>query len=58
MTTNSKNISTRFSWRIILQAGSGTLKGKSPYDFIRAIWNTEPERFLIDPNQFTVGLNS
>lgn len=35
-----------------------TLKGKSPYDFVRAIWTMEPERFIINPNQFTVGLNN
>ena len=34
-----------------------TLKGKSPYDFIRAMWTSEPERFIIDPNHFTMGLN-
>jgi hypothetical protein len=34
-----------------------TLKGKSPYDFIRSIWIQEPGRFTIDPNHFTVGLN-
>ena len=32
-----------------------TLKGKSPYDFIRAVWTTEPERFIINPNQFAMG---
>ncbi len=35
-----------------------TLKGKSPYDFIKSVWEMEPERFTINPNQFTVGLNS
>ena len=35
-----------------------TLKGKSPYDFIRTIWTMAPERFTIDPNYFTVGLNT
>jgi transposase-like protein len=35
-----------------------TLKGKSPYDFIRSIWAQEPERFTVDPNHFTMGLNS
>jgi len=29
-----------------------TLKGKSPYDFIKAIRITEPERFMADPNHF------
>jgi hypothetical protein len=35
-----------------------TLKGKSPYDFIKAVWTTEPERFIIDPGHFNVGLNT
>ena len=35
-----------------------TLKGKSPYDFIRNIWTMEPERFIFDPNHFNVGLNN
>ena len=35
-----------------------SLKGKSPYDFIRTIWTTDPERFIIHPNHFTVGLNN
>ena len=35
-----------------------TLKGKSPYDFIRSIWELEPQRFVVDPNHFTVGLNT
>jgi IS30 family transposase len=35
-----------------------TLKGKSPYDFIRSIWERDPERFTFNPNQFTVGLNT
>lgn len=35
-----------------------TLKGRSPYDFIRNIWTMEPERFIFDPNHFNVGLNT
>lgn len=35
-----------------------TLKGKSPYEFVRAVWAIEPERFHVDPNYFTVGLNT
>jgi transposase InsO family protein len=35
-----------------------TLKGKSPYDFIRNIWTLEPERFTSNPNHFNVGLNT
>lgn len=34
-----------------------TLKGKSPYDFIRNLWTLEPEKITHDPNHFTVGLN-
>lgn len=34
-----------------------TLKGKSPCDFIKAAWTTEPERFIANPNHFRVGLN-
>ena len=34
-----------------------TLKGKSPYEFVRAVWAIEPERFHVDPSHFTVGLN-
>ncbi len=26
-----------------------TLKGKSPYDFIKAVWATGPERFIANP---------
>lgn len=33
------------------------LKGKSPYEFVRAVWAIEPERFHVDPNHFIVGLN-
>ena len=35
-----------------------TLKGKSPYDFIRNIWTLEPDRFICNPNRFNVGLNT
>lgn len=35
-----------------------TLKGKSPYDFIKAVWTTEPERFITNPDHFNVGLNT
>lgn len=35
-----------------------TLKGKSPYDFIKNIWTLEPDRFIVDPNHFNVGLNT
>ena len=34
-----------------------TLKGKSPYDFIKEVWQEEPERFITDSNHFNVGLN-
>jgi IS30 family transposase len=32
-----------------------TLKGKSPYEFIQAIWSREPERFTAEPNHFNMG---
>jgi len=35
-----------------------TLKGKSPYDFIRSIRAIAPDRFCFDPNHFIMGLNS
>ena len=35
-----------------------TLKGKSPYDFIKNIWTLDPEKFTINPNHFNVGLNN
>ena len=35
-----------------------TLKGKSPYEFVRTVWAVEPERFHSDPNHFNVGLNT
>jgi transposase-like protein len=35
-----------------------TLKGKSPYDFIKTMWTMEPERFIVDPNHFNAGLNN
>lgn len=34
-----------------------TLKGTSPYEFIKKVWATEPERFRVNPNQLTLGLN-
>ena len=30
------------------------LKGKSPYDFIKAVWTIEPERFIANPTHFNV----
>ena len=52
--TNSKNICMHFSWRYNLASRLKTHKGKSPYDFIRAVWTTEPERVILDPNEFTM----
>lgn len=34
-----------------------TLKGLTPYEFIIKIWQSEPERFIINPNHHTLGLN-
>ncbi len=35
-----------------------TLKGLTPYEFICKQWTNEPQRFRINPNYLTVGLNS
>ncbi|PXV75077.1 hypothetical protein C8R14_13921, partial [Nitrosomonas eutropha] len=34
------------------------LKGLTPYEYICKIWKNEPDRFIFDPFQHTVGLNS
>lgn len=34
-----------------------TLKGLTPYEFIIKTWQSEPERFNINPNHHTMGLN-
>jgi hypothetical protein len=33
------------------------LKGLTPYEFIINIWQSEPERFNIDPHHHTSGLH-
>jgi hypothetical protein len=35
-----------------------TLKGLTPYEFVCACWEKEPERFAINPFHHTVGLNT
>ena len=35
-----------------------TLKGVTPYEYILASWEKEPERFIAHPNFLTVGLNT
>ncbi len=35
-----------------------TLKGLTPYEFICKAWTEEPERFITDPTNYTLGLNS
>jgi transposase InsO family protein len=35
-----------------------TLKGLTPYEYICKIWTDDPDRFIINPHQHTVGLNS
>ncbi len=35
-----------------------TLKGLTPYEFIIKTWQSEPERFTINPYQHNVGLNN
>lgn len=35
-----------------------TLKGLTPYEYICKIWTNEPERFIVNPFQHSVGLNT
>ncbi|MEM9628708.1 MAG: IS481 family transposase [Pseudomonadota bacterium] len=35
-----------------------TLKGLTPYEFICKAWTDEPERFITDPTNYTLGLNA
>ena len=35
-----------------------TLKGRTPYQFICAAWQKEPDRFTLNPFHHTVGLNT
>lgn len=35
-----------------------TLKGLTPYEYICKRWTTEPARFIANPFQHTVGLNT
>jgi hypothetical protein len=35
-----------------------TLKGRTPYEYICKIWQQEPERFAINPDHHTLGLNT
>ena len=35
-----------------------TLKGLTPYEYICKIWTNEPDRFIVDPFQHIVGLNT
>ena len=35
-----------------------SLKGLTPYEYIVASWAKERERFIVNPNLFTVGINS
>ena len=34
-----------------------TLKGLTPFEFICASWQKEPERFRLDPHHHSLGLN-
>lgn len=34
-----------------------TLAGLTPYEYVCKIWTKEPERFLVNPFHYTVGLN-
>lgn len=35
-----------------------TLQGLTPFEFICKIWTRDPERFTVDPNHHTLGLNT
>lgn len=35
-----------------------TLKGLTPYQYICKIWTEQPQRFIINPNQHTMELNT
>ena len=35
-----------------------TLKGLTPYEFICKEWTEEPKRFITDPTNYTLGLNT
>ena len=35
-----------------------TLRGLTPYEYIRRCWQKEPERFRLNPRHHTVGLNA
>lgn len=35
-----------------------TLRGLTPYEYIRKQWTAEPERFIVNSFHHTVGLNS
>ena len=35
-----------------------SLKGATPYEYILASWEKEPARFIVNPNLFTVGVNT
>ncbi len=33
-----------------------TLKGFTPYEYICKIWSEDPDKFIINPHHYTVGL--
>ncbi|MBI2707182.1 MAG: IS481 family transposase, partial [Proteobacteria bacterium] len=35
-----------------------TLRGLTPYEFIIKMWQSEPNRFIVNPNHHTLGLNT
>jgi transposase InsO family protein len=35
-----------------------TLKGLTPYEYICKIWTDDPDRFIINPHHYTMGLNT
>ena len=34
-----------------------TLKRLTPYEYICKIWSEDPDKFIINPHHYTVGLN-
>lgn len=35
-----------------------TLRGFTPYEYICKIWSEDPDKFIINPHHYTVGLNT
>lgn len=52
--THLQNVIAAYNFARRLQ----TLKGLTPYEFIRKQWTIEPEKFIIDPVHHLPGLNT